>query len=208
MNKPPFFVIALTILFALLSTLPAAAQDPAPNPGLAMQSLETKLEATETLEPQLQQERIDLEFRANITLGANGVINPSTEALRIAFDYPTPCFIVFIPGGCFTQGPNGYRARDPQGCGVSLRLEFPSDPNQPPIDLTAGLLDLDARLAPVSEGGGVWNLRMAVSFLDTRQAPQPCFLTILGGAGRTIVRIGDDVGDTKPHRLSVAGDSQ
>ncbi len=225
MKKSASFSIIAVAILSLFSAAPkAAAQDPIPPPTTPFQSLDTKLEATEAFAPQFQLNRVNLDFRANISLGPNASINPVTDDLRVEHagimapedivsnpeqaGVVTPSDIIFIPAGCFSQRGNGFRVRDPQGCGVSIRLEFPPNSNLPPIDLTPGLRDFDARLSPVSEGGGVWNLRIELSFLDIRQAPQPCFLTILGGAEQTIVQIGNDTGETMPRKLEVAGSSQ
>lgn len=198
-------VIAITTITLLPTRLPVAAQYPAPNPGIRMQSLDTRLEATERFMPQFQLNQINLDFKANLTLGANASIDPLADDLTASFP-SDPCLTIFIPAGCFNEGANGFRVTNPLGCGVSLSLVFPPNSNQPPFDVTPGLRDFSARLIPVT--AGAWNLKIEANFLDLRQLPTPCYLPMLGGASSTIVQIGNDTGETLPRKLEVAGDSQ
>jgi hypothetical protein len=137
---------------------------------------------------------------------AGAAFDPGGEDLLLEFEIPgdsqapQPCFIVWLPAGCFTQGPDGHGVPDlamALQCGlftgVVKDLDVP--PGQQPVitvieDLTGALTHFRARLAP--EAGGGWALRIDARALEPAQTPEPCFQPRLGSAHASALTLGDD----------------
>jgi len=132
-------------------------------------------------------------------------IDPFAEDVMVEAAYrPVPCFIVFIPAGCLEPTQNGFRVRDPQGCGVQAELQFPPTPNDPSsqtVDLSGELLPLEIRL--VEQLPASCFLKIEAVFASN--SPVPCLLPLQGAAREVRLQIGNDSGSVGITRIEFEG---
>jgi len=160
--------------------------------------------------------RFDLKSSFRLGANSNG-INPIAEGLTLNLEYPNSalsCLLASIPGGCFSQSGNGYRAQDFQNCGqngllvVIAQCQNTSqsvDEILPFIELLSAINKSDVRLTPTANGQ--WDLKLTIDFLASPNAPIAGIIAVLRSPSKVGITIGNDHGDVSIAKLTFNGGS-
>jgi hypothetical protein len=160
--------------------------------------------------------RFDLKSTFRLGPNSNG-INPLAEGLMLNLEYPDTalaCLLASIPGGCFSQAGNGYRAQDFQNCGqngllvVIAQCQNTSQAANdilPFIDLRPAINKSDLRLTPGLDGR--WDMKLSIDFLASPNAPIAGIIAVLRSPNKVKLTIGDDHGDVNIAKLTFNGEN-
>jgi hypothetical protein len=162
--------------------------------------------------------KLSFDLKSSFRLGPNSNgINPLVEGLTVNLEYPgsaLACLIASIPGGCFAQTGNGYRAQSFQNCGqngllvVIAQCQNTSQSANdilPFVDLLSAINKSDLRLTPGLDGR--WDLKLSIDFLASPNAPIAGIIAVLRSPNKVKLTIGDDHGDVSIAKLTFNGEN-
>ena len=162
--------------------------------------------------------KLSFDLKSTFRLGPNSNgINPLAEGLTLNLEYPTSalaCLTVSIPGGCFAQTGNGYRAQSFQNCGQNGLLVViaqcqnasqTADEIPPFFELLQAINKSDLRVTPDPDGR--WDLKLSIDFLASPNAPIAGIIAVLRSPNKVRLTIGNDHGDVSIAKLTFNGEN-